>query len=179
MTWRILSVGICLVALLTPTLHGQQSASVRGFSISLLVGETQGSVPQGLSASAQKALFDARDFLPYKGYRLLDTQWVAGTDFGNNRGRLRGVAEQEYDFELETYPREIQAKQGTSDAVLSRARFHLKTSASGPAGTDKRDVTTVIDSMFAIKAGETVLVGTSRLKGDVALIVLLTAVAAS
>ena len=50
---------------------------LQGFSIVLLLGEAQGTaVPEGLSAPAKKALADVKDFLPYKGYRVLDTGWA-------------------------------------------------------------------------------------------------------
>ena len=48
---------------------------------------------------------------------------------------------------------------------------------SRPAG-DKVDTTIVLDNSFNITAGETVVVGTSRVQGERALVVLLTAGAA-
>src|SRR4026208_746753 len=68
---------------------------VRVFSVALVLGDLQGSakadnVPEG----ARKALADLRDFLPYKSYRLLDTQWIlccGSTKVGAGiSGRLRG-----------------------------------------------------------------------------------------
>ena len=60
--------------------------------------------------AAKKALADMRDFLPYKSYRLLDTQWIlccGSTKVGAGiSGRLRGVSqalgseEQEYPFNV-------------------------------------------------------------------------------
>ena len=49
----------------------------RGFNVVLLLGDMQDA--GGLDTvpvAARKALTDMKDFLPYKGYRLLDTQWV-------------------------------------------------------------------------------------------------------
>ena len=54
--------------------------------------------------AARKALADMKDFLPYKGYRLLDTQWVLGSTSGPTITRLRGVDDQEYGLELRAQP---------------------------------------------------------------------------
>jgi hypothetical protein len=67
------------------------------------------------------------------------------------------------------------------NAPSSRARFQLVMPGAGGTSTStgKRlgDIT-MLDNSFAIKPGETVVVGTSRVQGDNALIVLLTAVPA-
>jgi hypothetical protein len=160
--------------------QAQEPKRVQGFSVLLLLGETQGTAqPDNISAPARKALADIKDFLPYKSYRVLDTLWLAGSDFGNSSGRLRGIDDvtdrdrQNYEFELRTFPRVPAAKAGTADAALSRAQFRL---LPGLRAGEIR--TAVLDNSFNITAGETVVVGTSRLQGEKALIVLLTAVAA-
>ena len=49
----------------------------QAFSVVLVLGEAQASTMQdNVPAAARKALADMKDFLPYKGYRLLDTQWT-------------------------------------------------------------------------------------------------------
>ena len=139
---------------------------VQGFSLVLLLGETQGTIPtQGLSSPARKALSDIREFLPYKGYRLLDTQWVAGKENAIITGRLRGLDDSVYDFILTVFPRAGAAAQGTADAALDHARFRLVAGKSG-----------ILETFFNIHAGETVVVGTSHLQADQALVVLLSAV---
>jgi len=154
----------------------EQPKRVQGFSLLLLLGETQGiGQPENISAPARKALADIKDFLPYKAYRVLDTQWVAGSDNGNSSGSLRGLDDQNYQFQLRTFSPNAGAKPGTPDAALARAQFRLV--SSRPAG-EKVDTTIVLDNSFNIAAGETVVVGTSRVQGDRALVVLLTAVAA-
>jgi hypothetical protein len=161
----------------------------QGFSVVLLLGEPQGSIPtDGLSAQARKALTDIREFLPYKGYRVLDTQWVAGADFGNSRGRIHGFDDQEYTFMIETTPKAIPSAPGTPEAALNRAHFKLLVenglqllvrNQNAPIGqTPIGGDGPVLDNSFNIKVGETVVVGTSRLQSDKALIVLLTAVPA-
>lgn len=155
------------------TAVAQDAARVQGFSVVLLLGEQHGSIPaEGLSKSAQRAIADIREFLPYKGYRVLDTQWVAGSNFGESKGTIRGLDNFIYNFELETRPREIGTKPGAPHGPLDWARFRLFN-----PGTSGR-MTPLLDNQFNIKPGETVVVGTSRVQGESALIVLLTAVAA-
>ena len=146
-----------LTCALATTAHAQET-KLRGFSVVLLLGEQTGSIipPKGLSPSAQRAIADIKEFLPYKSYRVLDTQWAAGSEYGTSKGRIRGLDQKDYAFELATNS-------------LSHARFILVSPAMA---------TPVLDNAFAIKPGETVVVGTSRVQGDSALIVLLTAVAA-
>jgi hypothetical protein len=74
----------------------------QGFSIVLLLGDMQGaSAEEGLPAAAARALADMKDFLPYKSYRLLDTQWtLCCSGSAPAITRLRGVDEQEYELEL-------------------------------------------------------------------------------
>ena len=171
---------VLVACALASTADAQESARLRGFSVVLLLGEQTGSIPtQGLSASAQRALADIKEFLPYKGYRVLDTQWVAGYEFGRSKGQIRGLEQKDFTFELETRPdlNLIAAKPGAPNGPLAWAQFKLVTPPMGWVN-GKETVVTMLDNSFAIKPGETVVVGTSRLQGDSALIVLLTAVTA-
>ena len=184
---RMMNITAVTLALCATTaiVQAQEPKRVQGFSVLLLVGETQGAAapPENISAPARKALADIRDFLPYKSYRALDTVWVAGTDRGNSSGGFRtenGI----YDFELNTFPRDLGAKPGTADAALGRAKFtlHLRRPNPEPAGGPFRvdaQPLTVLNNSFDITVGDTVVVGTSRLQGDTALVVLLTAVPAN
>jgi hypothetical protein len=75
----------------------------QGFSIVLLLGDMQplGDLQDTVPAAARRALADMRDFLPYKGYKLLDTQWTLCCSSSHPAiTRLRGVDEQEYELEL-------------------------------------------------------------------------------
>jgi hypothetical protein len=170
----------CLLGLVTPAVNAQEPRRLQGFSVVMILGEAQGSVPsQGLSAPAQKALADIRDFLPYKGYRVLDTQWVAGSDFGISKGLIRGIDRTDYEFLLHAFPNEIPSKPGQQPGPLSRAKFELFAPAKFGADTNVHNSgfsTKILDTSFAIKTGETVVVGTSRVQGESALIVLVTAV---
>ena len=77
----------------------------RGFNVVLLLGDMLGpGYPKPIPESALKALADMRDFLPYKGYNLLDTQWIVGGTSSPAVTRLRGLDEQEYELELRASP---------------------------------------------------------------------------
>jgi hypothetical protein len=81
------------------TVHAQTGQ--RGFSVVLVLGETQGGAGGESTLpppAVRKALADVKDFLPYKSYRLLETGWVAGSKGGT--GRLHGLDDQEYDIEI-------------------------------------------------------------------------------
>jgi hypothetical protein len=212
----------------------------QGFSVVLVLGDMQGgSAPDSVPAAARKALADLKDFLPYKSYRLLDTQFTSCCGSSAIAGRLRGPDDQEYDLELN--PRAapygkwslrfvlrepggpagsagdysgalrdkelvlVNAQRSELERKLADLRQKLeerppdvlqlkaqvqelerradamrieettrKVSAAAGARDGRR---AVIDTSFTMDIGETVVVGTSRLKGDKALIALLTAVA--
>src|SRR6185295_14037381 len=77
-----------------------QSDGPQGFSVVLVLGDTKTATPvdDSVPSAARKALADMKDFLPYKGYRLLDAQWILGSTHASTR--LRGVDEQEYQLTL-------------------------------------------------------------------------------
>ena len=165
---RIITL-VLLACALGSTAHAQ--SQIRGFSVVLLLGEQQGSIPaEGLSPSALRALADVKEFRPYNGYRVLDTQWVAGSDHGSSSGRIRSLDNFNLNFQVDTFP-------------PGGARFRLEIPGSGSVSGEKRGSGWLLDNSFGIKPGETVVVGTSRIaasrpQADSALIVLLTAVAA-
>jgi hypothetical protein len=74
----------------------------QGFSVVLLLGDTQGPEAQdSVPAAARRALADMKDFLPYKSYRLLDTQWtLCCSNSPSAITRLRGLEDREYELEL-------------------------------------------------------------------------------
>jgi hypothetical protein len=150
-----------------------------GFSIILALGDLQGGTPaRHLPEAASKALADMSEFLPYKSYELLDAQWILGSP--RSTGHLRGPDNREFELELRTMPR--------SDTAV-QIDFNLRdpSQASSPSAPRTprlqgqalrvfKQPGRVIDTSFTMDVGETVVVGTSRLQGDKALIVLLTAV---
>jgi hypothetical protein len=219
----------------------------QGFSLVLLLGDMQGADAQeALPMSARRALTDMKDFLPYKSYRVLDTQWTlcCSNMSSTSISRLRGVEDQEYEVELrssqepagrlsvrfflrepgtfrttavkaadpdraaridsEIFALEQQLIDLTAEQTITRQKSEagLKDPADLPrlseriektkqriqtlkrelpvASSDKTsDGRSIIDTTFRMDIGETVVVGTSRLKGGSrALIALLTAVPA-
>ena len=133
---------------------------MQGFSVALLLGEITGSgSPENLPPGAAKALTDVRDFLPYKNYRLLDTQWIRCCAAPRVSGRLRGLDEQHYTFHIS----------------INSLSGHKMTSTFSLAN-EESTTDTFLSSSFAMETGETVVIGTSSLKGNRALVVLLTAV---
>ena len=232
----------------------------QAFSVSLVLGEMQASgASDNVPPAARKALTDVRDFLPYKSYRLLDSQWtlccgrstIVSTPIVS---RLRGPEEQDYGVEIvpsnagngkyyvhfslweprmvettmsgggrgatvaqdaqrASEMRQVQQTQRDQlevrraqlaqleqqlaemrrtlsenhpDVVAAKTRIEaLERSLSEVRGIEPPRRTLagsmprrpIIDTSFTMDIGETVVVGTSRLKGDKALIALLTAVA--
>lgn len=75
----------------------------QGFSVVLVLGDLTGSASADANVppAARKALNDMKDFLPYKGYRLLDAEWVLGS---RSTTRLRGPEGQDYELILEGLP---------------------------------------------------------------------------
>jgi hypothetical protein len=202
-------------------------ATPQGFSVVLVLGDSQSSsTADNVPPAARKALSDMKDFLPYRGYRLLDAEWILGSQ--RSTSRLRGADNEEYQLTLQGVPMggrmhimfqlrepgdaapaaasaestaslaEMKAMQDRLRAVLAALRERqgsreggepvarlndeasrlrrqiglLERSASGPRGRS------VIDTSFSMDVGETVVVGTSHVRGgDKALIALLTAVA--
>ena len=212
----------------------------QAFSVSLVLGEMQSSgAADTVPPAARKALTDVKDFLPYKGYRLLDSQWtlccgrpsMVSTPIMT---RLRGPEEQDYNVEIvpsnagngKYYvhfslwePRTADTTEARAAAVgptasldaqraelerrlqelrktesenhpdvaqtrsqidvlerqLNEMRFRSESMRRTLVASSSRRA--IIDTSFTMEIGETVVVGTSRLKGDKALIALLTAVA--
>jgi len=95
-TWKTISA-MTTVALLCATAAHAQSR-YNGFSVVLLLGETQGAAAgDGLppAPGLRKALADVKDFLPYRSYKMLDTQWLR-----SGSTRMKGPDNQEYDVEV-------------------------------------------------------------------------------
>lgn len=183
----------------------------QAFSVVLVVGEMQDAQSaDSVPAAARKALTDLKDFLPYRSYRLLDSQWTLCCGRQPVFSRLRGLDDQDYELQLTP---SIQSDAAGKPAVS--VRFYLaETSGTAEQSAELRkaiealrrrsepgatpDATrvariveleqavaaasrrsqgrTVMDASFRMDVGETVVVGTSRIQGDKALIALLTAV---
>jgi hypothetical protein len=95
-TWKMISAMTTAALLCATAAHAQPRYN--GFSVVLLLGEAQGSgTGDGLppAAGLRKALADVKDFLPYKSYKVLDTQWLR-----SGMTRMKGPDDQEYDVEV-------------------------------------------------------------------------------
>src|SRR5437763_10185527 len=81
-----------------PDMKGQSSP--QGFSVVLVLGDLNGgsNADASVPPAARKALNDMKDFLPYKGYRLLDAEWILGSRRATTR--LRGPDGQDYELTL-------------------------------------------------------------------------------
>ena len=204
---------------ISPGPDAPRGPELRGISVVLVEGDLVSvTANSSLPAAAAKALADMKDFLPYKGYRVLDTQWTLGS--GRIAVRLRGPNGQEYDLELTSSYSDGAARArmdalfargltsaatagGAQTAGVSVTEFKLREAsplgaslrafqgqpqggrnqgepaARGPVAAFAGGLgsAALIETAFRMDVGETVVVGTSRLQGDKALIVLLTAVA--
>jgi hypothetical protein len=167
----------------TPTPDEKGQPMPQGFSVVLVLGDNQlPSMADNVPAAARKALGDIKDFLPYRGYRLLDAQWILGSN--HSTSRLRGPEDQEYELSLRSvaaaggHIHVTFALQEPLNAVTLRKQeaddaMRRGTTVLAPVARDRG----VIETSFAMDIGETVVVGTSRMRGgDKALIALLTAV---
>jgi hypothetical protein len=199
------------------------SPGLQGFGIVLVLGDMQdGGTSDSVPPGARAALADLKDFLPYRSYRVLDTNWVLASSPTQRSvsTRLQGSDEQSYEIELDrmaTGPSSLQvrfamrepsanADQRSADreALLRRQLAdsveHLQRAQAAQNRAEieaarkrvieiefERDRVqkqaryspgggTLIDTSFTMSLGETVVVGTSRMRGgNQALIVLLTA----
>jgi hypothetical protein len=171
----------------------------RGFSVVLLVGDVQpGPGTDNVPTAVRKALTDVKDFLPFKSYRVLETQWVPGSNGGSIR--LHGLDDQEYEVQITADEALAGPRQGvlsvlfklqepgapsTAGEELPRSMAHdaqVQELEERLTGLKKRlavlRAKKLIESKFEMAVGETVVVGTSRIGGgNKGLIVLLTAVA--
>jgi len=238
-------------AALAPARGGQRGARLsmaeranmpapQGFSVVLVLGEMQGAgAADTVPPAARKALADMKDFLPYKTYRLLDTQWTLCCGHSPINTRLRGDEQDYYDLELEpnrtdtsgkwyvrfslrnapsggtiaaaqpqlddnrlamlavkreelenqlrnlkqryndNHPEVQKVRTQLTELDRERAQIQVDAARRRTAMGSAMNRRPVIDTSFTMDIGETVVVGTSRLQGDKALIALLTAVAST
>jgi hypothetical protein len=108
----------------------------RGFNVVLLVGDVMGpGYPKPIPDAALKALSDMRDFLPYKGYNLLDTQWIVGGTSSPAVTRLRGLDNQEYELELRASPLIVPGSVALDPRAMS-VRFVLRDLDTGKGAAE-------------------------------------------
>jgi hypothetical protein len=141
------------------------------FQIILLRGATTGSAEiTGLPKNAEKAIRDIRDFLPFKSYSLLDSGLLRVQDMGKKR--LDGIPPQQYEFRV-SYSDLPNGKINVWDFDVEPVK--AAGGAPLPRGVAPEAVHPIISTSFTVDIGETIVVGSSKLGGDQALIVLFTA----
>lgn len=135
-------------------------SQLRRFVVTLALGDVQPGPSGSFTPEAQRALADMKDFLPYKRYTPLDTVYLIG--LGGPNQRMRGPDGQQYDLTMRGGP--------VSETTTQVAMLRLV----GVPAPELKTAGMVIDTAFKIEMGETVVVGTSRLDGGRALILLVT-----
>jgi hypothetical protein len=147
----------------TPTAtRSAQNTRLRGFVITLALGDIQGSSSGSFTPAEDKALADLKGFLPYKTYRSLDTAWVIGLN--GSHVMLRGEDGQKHELSM------LSTQVNPSFMSVDMLRLW-----DVPPADPQKAPAVLIDTTFKVNVGETVVVGTSRLDGGRALILLVTA----
>lgn len=152
----------------------------QSFQVLLLAASTRAanSGPE-VPEAARKALADLRSFLPYKGYQVLDSNWLRATQDKVTEGRVVGRDGAGYHLKLRF--RTTASEELFVDAFELNEEPGILWPAPGATkespGRAPRAARDLISTSFSLKKGETIVVGTSKLDGsDEALVVLLTAV---
>ena len=124
----------------------------------------------GVPKNAEKAIRDIHDFLPFKSYKMLDSGLVRIDDSG--KIRLDGIPPQQYDVSVAWRP-----ASGNKLTVwdFSVVPVRVSTGVPLPKGVAPQADRPIISTSFTIDVGETIVVGSSKLGGDLALVVLFTA----
>jgi hypothetical protein len=151
--------------------NDRMPASLNMRVVLLVADNTQRSEPDLPEAEA-RALDDLKQFLPYKGYRVLESGWV----HTKGRGELRLGVDPTYLAEID-----LRGERAPGDPSVHVRGFRLVTEIpatvitdSGVAQESFRSME-ILSTSFTMDIGETVVVGTSKLNGDdEALVVLLT-----
>jgi hypothetical protein len=146
------------------------NADVRSLSIVLLSGEMEGpAVSDDVPMAARKAIEDLRDFLPFKSYRLYDSGVVGvPSDTLPAVVRLRGgTGPQLFEATVSKPPASPSLDVALRDLVTSQT-------TKGASGLP---LATVMSASIRVNNGESVVVGTSRIRGDRALVLVITGLA--
>ena len=132
-TWKTIAAAVMLTVVCAPSALAQTRHN--GFGVVLLLGDTQGNAPgDGLppAQALRKALADVKDFLPYKSYRVLDTQWLR-----SGATRMKGLDDQDYDVDVigdEIMPNPFHPKEGMLNVVFKLQEVGAAMNASEEYG---------------------------------------------
>lgn len=143
--------------------------STRLFQVVLLRASMSGADElAALPKNAGKAVADIRDFLPYKSYRVLDSGLLRAAEMTATSLRL-----DQYDVRV-TFKMSGANKLNVSPFTLERVRKPGTTPLPpgvAPPAPEKPPIAT----SFSVDVGETIVVGSSKLGGGDALVILFTA----
>jgi hypothetical protein len=151
-----------------PSQATSATGRLKHFTVTLVLGDPQAGTSDKLTAAETKALADLKDFLPYKKYTALDSVPIIGVN--GPWISLQGI-----DGKHEFYMRSTDLSPRVTQVDMLRLTAALPSQAAA-LGLKQRSPGLLIDTSFKIEVGETVVVGTSRLDGSQALILLVTAV---
>ena len=133
----------------------------------------------GLPKNAGKAVADIRDFLPYKSYRILDSALLRASQDAGGWTRLDGIPPQQYDVRILFKPASGE-RLNIWDFTVQRARAseaEAPVATPAPSGaTPQPPERPVISTSFSVEIGETIVVGSSKLAGGDAMVILFTAI---
>jgi hypothetical protein len=167
----------------SPVAWGDEPESLL-FHVTLIAAsrEAGGGAAADLPKGVAKALDDIRDFLPYRGYRVVDAALVRA----NREVHARLAGPDGEPMEAAFLFRAVRDGDGGGSYLVERFRLERTPRAEDLARRARESATARVaprapepslDATFRIDRGETVVVGSSRLgDGGDALIVLLTAV---
>jgi hypothetical protein len=168
---------LLLLLLLAVPLLGEEAAPARRthlFQIVLVRGAVGGAEETvGIPKSAEKAIRDLRDFLPFRSYKMLDSGLLRIQESDSGKIRVDGIPPQQYDVLVAARPG-ANGKISIWAFTVTAVRPARGTTPL-PPGVAPVAERPILDTSFAIDPGETVVVGSSKLGGDQALIVLFTA----
>lgn len=142
------------------------------FHIVVLAATDSPSALSDLPPGAQRAVEDIRAFLPYEGFRVLDTGWLKTAREGQTT--LTGPTGFEVGLRFRGNPR------SNEPILVEGFEMTLLKESYTVAGELQRTHRLIVETSFSMSVGETVVVGTSKLNGDnepTALVILLTALA--
>jgi hypothetical protein len=147
----------------------------QSFHIIVLAATDSPSTPSSLPPGAQRAVEDIKEFLPYAGFRVLDTGWLKTARYGQTT--LTGPTGFEVSLVFRGDPRSKEPLliEDFTMTVMEPAVVLPEGVQGETRGARQRRVLT---TSFSMSVGETVVVGTSKLNGNnepTALVILLTA----
>ncbi|HJQ37567.1 MAG TPA: hypothetical protein VKB93_10540 [Thermoanaerobaculia bacterium] len=161
----------------TPSPSGPTLGESQLFQVVLLRASRKGADDlDDLPKSAEKALADVRDFLPFKHYVMLDSAIVR-----LSRGMESSVTVNAYQvkFSYERKDNKLSIWWFTVHPATKKTEQPTPSPSRGDAPVYAPEaIKPLISTSFAMDRGETVVVGSSKINGDDALMVLLTAVPA-